>query len=561
MLSSVVQSHEGDVALAAPVTDEELLARIPSDISDAALQLRLGIALQALGCDRRALQPLLRATVLAPTDPNAWLQTSIALSIVGRGDEAEHAVAALRELKPSRSKMWFDAEDDEALQPVARLSRATYLGLVAGEVDQAEQDLAKLVRDYASIALPRVQHAVALAEVSLAQFRAGRGETIEALRTLASVIARLETSADPRTRVCVANALLWRGALLAETDDIHEALAAWERVRSAYGDDDDAQLLVAQALANMAGAYEQMTLPGERDRILAEIARRYAHSHEPELRRCAVVALLASDRKPDVTDGQTSHGTSLDRVADGFRYDPDPVIARISAEVRMDRWMHDHQRLNAGLHGRALRAVLRVLVALRHRRPHGIVYPQRTSSRPRRVLTALLVGIGRSTQIAGVVAFVILSIHASAEGDTTSLQVLGCGVLVTAGGLAALLGARIAGRFTVDTLALAPSRLPRTAFSLVLALGAAWVSPTIERVGISFIFGPIGATYDWFSQIGLPIWVRIPVIIPLAPIEVLVMIALAQLIIVGPARAVFGRQNALVAALEDSFGSVEVGRE
>lgn len=113
------------------------------------------------------------------------------------------------------------------------------------------------------------------------------------------------------------------------------------------------------------------------------------------------------------------------------------------------------------------------------------------------------------------------------------------------------------GRFTVHSLALAPARLRRTTLSLALAIAIAPFLPALERVGAAFVFRPVRATYHWFGDIGLPTWAAIIAMVPLAPNEVFAMVVIANVLIVIPARAIFGGESAVAKALEDSFGSIE----
>ena len=105
-------------------------------------------------------------------------------------------------------------------------------------------------------------------------------------------------------------------------------------------------------------------------------------------------------------------------------------------------------------------------------------------------------------------------------------------------------------------LALVPRRLPRTLAGAVFTLAIAWVSPALEHFGTAYTFGPPRESYRWFLGIGLPSWADISVMVVLAPIEVILLITLFTTLVLMPLRAFLGRKNALVTALEDSFGSI-----
>jgi hypothetical protein len=157
-----------------------------------------------------------------------------------------------------------------------------------------------------------------------------------------------------------------------------------------------------------------------------------------------------------------------------------------------------------------------------------------------------------------VVAGIIFSIGSATAGDAVDLRILPCGLLITVGHLAAVLGTRMRGRFTVHALALAPARLPRTILSIAPALAIAPVSPALERVGAWFVYGPVTATYGWLGDIGLPTWAAIIAIVPVAPLEVVAMVLIANVLIVIPAAPSSGANGAVTKALEGSFGSIKV---
>src|SRR5215469_13912534 len=109
--------------MAMELSDEQVLAGAVSQRGDAVALVRHGVALQALGRWAEAREPLLRATVLAPANSDAWLQAAADLLVVGQEDQAQQAVAALRQLRSARESMWFAGQVEEPLQPIAQLSR------------------------------------------------------------------------------------------------------------------------------------------------------------------------------------------------------------------------------------------------------------------------------------------------------------------------------------------------------------------------------------------------------------------------------------------------------
>lgn len=163
---------------------------------------------------------------------------------------------------------------------------------------------------------------------------------------------------------------MWRGGLQQEEGDAKGAVATWTQVRDTYGQDEPAAFVVARAL----GAIGSVSTGRAREDALAEIASRRGASAQPELRRLAVNALLARD----ATEGGGS--ASIDTVADAYRNDPDAVIARASAQARVDRWLSRRPRIAAGLHGRVLRALVVAFIAVRQRHSRGVEYPELSES-------------------------------------------------------------------------------------------------------------------------------------------------------------------------------------
>lgn len=525
-------------------TDEDILAGATRQPLDAAALVHRGIVLQALGHYDEALEPLLWATVLAPTNPNAWLQRAMGLRAVLREEQAEHAAAALRELRPMQASMWFAGEVEELLQPFARASRATYLIWVDRDEEAAKEVLTGLVDAYGEAMLPQVRQTVAYALISL-----GRAE---------EVIRRFATETDPGLRSCVASALVTQGALLADRGRVHESLASWNQIVQAYGDDPSLRPAVARALHNLAFVYGQHGQTEDQQRILDETVHRYAEAPEPELRRGAARALAQRHDVLRSNHQQQTAQETADRLLTKFRSDPDPVVARLAADARIERWLATRDKRLRFL-ARPIYWLLRLSAAIRHREPRGIDYPW--AAHPKAITALLgraLTAAGRIVQAAATVAVVMFATRVSREGGTTSSRALVCGALIIAGQLVAVLGQRLRGRFTVEVLRLTPRRLPRTLAAAVLALAAMWISPTLERYGKAYVFGPPRDTYRWLREMGLRRWTDLAVMVPLAPIEVLTMITIFTVGVLKPLRSLLGSENALVVALEESFGSVSV---
>jgi hypothetical protein len=236
-------------------------------------------------------------------------------------------------------------------------------------------------------------------------------------------------------------------------------------------------------------AYGLLGRTSERLGALAETVHRYASAPDPVLRRQAAAALASRrDILRDAGQQRAAH-EAADRLLTQFQGDPDPVVAGIAADARIDRWLAD-RRVLPRLLTPPFRGLLRVAARLQYRRPRSIDYPWASPSRLVTLLGRTLTITGRAVQVAAVVASVAFTIRAAREGQTTSSLVLACGVLIMAGHFAALLGHRLRGRFTADMLRLVPSRLPRTIAAAVFALAVAWVSPVLERFGMAYAFGP-----------------------------------------------------------------------
>lgn len=524
-------------------SDEEMLVGASSQRSDAAALLRRGAALQALGRWAEAREPLLRATVLAPTNPDVWLQAAMDLATVGQEDQAEQAIAALRQLRPTRESMWFAGEIEEPLQPIAQLSRAVYVLVAEEDGAAAEEILTQLVDAYSEAALPRIQQIVAVALIAL-----GKEE---------EVIERYMREADPALRVWVASALVTQGAKLADKGEADKALASWQRVLDDYGDDPNVQHLVARALSNQVSEYGERGHSSEQLRALDETVRRYARTPDPVLRRRAAAALALRRDILNDTGQQRAAQETVDSLFAQFRDDRDPVVADVIADARIDRWLAGRRALPQ-FFVPPLRGLLRLVHQLRYHRQRGIDYTQEPPSRAVTALGKALTLTGRVALATAIVASVVFAIRAGSNGQTTSRLVLACGALAIAGQLVALLGQRLRGRFTAEMLALVPRRLPRTLAGAIFTLAIAWVSPTLEHFGITYTFGPPRETYRWFLGIGLPSWADISVMVVLAPIEIVLLSTVFTTVVLMPLRAFLGREHSLVTELEDSFGSFKV---
>jgi tetratricopeptide (TPR) repeat protein len=465
------------------------------------------------------------------------------LMIVLQEDQAEQAIAALRQLRPTRESMWFAGEIEEPLQPIARLSRAFYVLAAEGDGAAAEEVLTQLVDAYGEAALPRIQQIVAAALLAL-----GREE---------EVIGRYQRQADPALRMWVASALVEQGAKLSGKGEADKALASWHRVLDDYGDDPGMQHLVARALSNQVAEYGGRGQSSEQLRALDEMVRRYARAADPALRRRAATALALRRDILNDTGQQRAAQETADRLLAQFADDPDPVVAGIIADARIDRWLAGRRALPRFFMA-PLRDLLRLVHRLRYPRQRGIDYTWEPPSRAVTALGRTLTLTGRVALATAVVAWVVFTIRAGSEGQTTSSLVLACGALAIAGQLVALLGQRLRGRFTAEMLALVPRRLPRTLAGAVFTLAIAWVSPALEHYGTAYAFGPPRETYRWLRSMGLPPWADISVMVVLAPIEVVLLTAVFTTVVLMPLRAFLGRKNALVVALEDSFGSIKV---
>jgi hypothetical protein len=444
--------------------------------------------------------------------------------------------------------MWFAAAVEEPLRPLAQLSQAVYELLAGSDEDAYRWLLAHVVKDYREAASPQVQQVVAAALTML-----GREE---------EVIGRYGRETDPALRMWVASALVTQGAKQAGADRTDQALATWHRVVETYGDDPGMQPLVARALSNQAYAYGLLGQTSDQLGALDETVHRYARSPDPALRRRAAAALASRRDIFQDADQPCSAREATDRLLTQFQGDHDPVVAGITADARMDRWLAGRRVLPRFLIP-PLRGLLVLLARLRYRRQRGIDHPWKPPSRLVTASGSALTVTGRVVQVAAVVAAVVFTIQAGRESQTTSSFVLACVALAMAGHFASVAGQRVRGRLSADMLRLVPSRLPLALTGAVFALAAAWVSPALACFGLAYAFGPPRETYRWFLGIGLPSWADISVMVVLAPIEVLLLTALLTGVVLVPLRALLGQENALVAALEDSFPSfrVESGEE
>ena len=499
---------------------------------------RRGLALQADGHDGRALPFLVRAAMLHRTDADAWLQAYMALSAVGRSDDARLASSVLIELHPVQKQMWFEQEIDDSLEPLARVSRTAFISLVPRDAEALELQLQQVISDLRASTEPPVRRMVGFARLGLAGQRAVNGRVPEALQILDEMIDELAADPDPRVRSCVASALVTRGGLLDRSGQAASALLDWARVRSVYGEDaGEVQELVARAIGNTIDSLHVGS--PDRDALLLEFFNRYRTSADVSLRRRSAAAL------------QEVAGQDL--AAEAFRDDPDWQLARMCARARVDRWVR--RRLPLGrILARGLGPLAGLIIALRHRRRATLVD---TAVGPRRrAAGAVLVVLGRSVQLAAILAAAYVNVHAVVNEQTADLRLVGCVLILGVARLAALLGHQLSGRFTVETLGLAPRRLPRTVLTLALTLVSAWLAPGLEQVGLQFTYGPVRATFDWLKGVGLPTWADIVVMIPIAPVEVLFMITIFSAFVLRPLGAILGKGSAAVSVLEESFGSL-----
>jgi len=456
-------------------------------------------------------------------------------------------------LRPREAGLWFATEVEEPLAPLAALSRAAYLAEFESGA-AAEQLLAKLAADYGRATVPRIQHVVDVATLALADLAAGRNDLAQAFELLDDLITRQAESSDSRVRVCVASALLRRGLLLVRSDRASEGIATWDRVLTIYGDEPALRPLTAGALGNKAETYSRLGMSEERLSSLQEIVRRFAEAPEPELRRAAAkAAALQGTVLAASGDQRAAQDVRADLIRRS-RNDSDQIIARVVAEARLERWLAQRSPLFRAA-ARPTRRLLLLAPRLLYREQSGIAVRE-----PRSRLTA---GIGRALSVVGstltvasILAAVVYAIMGLLDRDTTSGPVLVFVAIAIASRGLSLLGQWLRGRFSAEMLQFVPTRLPRTLFTAAAALGLGWISPTVERVGAVYTFGPPRYTYRLLRAAGLPDWAAIVAMIPIAPVELLLLAVLFTVVVVGPLRALLGRENALVKALEDSFPTV-----
>jgi tetratricopeptide (TPR) repeat protein len=552
-----LSSDGRSATLSVSLTDEQLLAEAPSQPHDRAAVLRRAIVLQALGYDDCALPLLVRALALDYTDPNAWLQSMIALSMCGRTYEAEQAQTALRELKPMQSAMWFTAEDREPLRPYVRLVHEAFMAAASASADPRRigDELTALIEDYGDEELLRVQYTVSIAAQFLAQYSidTNPAEPEKALRLLDDVVSRMAEYSDGRATFATANALLTRGSLLAQVGRTDEALATWRQVQDIHpstgeGISPRVHMLIEQAMTNLAWQLLRSGRAEEGAETIEELARRYQGSPEPELRLKAAQSMLG-------------YG-AVDAVAEGFRGDADPAVARVAAEAELSRFLRRHPRLNRAPARWFIRVGWGLAVAARHRPPQGIVDPDAARSATRRRLGTTLRAVGVVLSSGAALASVVLLVRVpqSEEAPTTSLPLLACAAVVLAGQLAYSAGLRVMGRYSVATLAIAPRRLPRTALRAAFVLLAGWIAPAIERLGLSITYGPIRGSYGWLRDVGSPAWLAVIVMIVVAPIELLLVTYICTALL-GPFRSLLGADNPLVKGLAEALPRIVVDED
>ena len=129
------------------------------------------------------------------------------------------------------------------------------------------------------------------------------------------------------------------------------------------------------------------------------------------------------------------------------------------------------------------------------------------------------------------------------------------GRLLACGQVVVLLGKRLQGRFSPQMVRYTRPILPSTIFALALTLVVAWVSPFLEWAGTTYVTALPVEIYRWFLDRGLPTWAGIIAMVPLAPIEIFFILYIFTSVVLKPLGHLLGQHNALVEALEESFGS------
>lgn len=535
--------------------DDAVLTLAPRDPSTAPEFLRRGLVLQALGLQHDALEPLTWATVLTPTDTNAWLARCMSLSLLGRDEQSHHALLAAREVNPGREAMWFENDGETALEPLAMLSRAAFLAGVEERLVPAEATLDELVRRYKDVPVPRIQQVVANGMIMLAGLATGRDHPSAAQEHLAALVTRYADTEDARVRLCLASALLTLGALQLDGDAAQDAMVTWQRAVAAAEDDPAAQLFVARALRNQALVHD---LSGRNDlahSMMQSLADRFCRDPDPELRSRAADALRVTSVMSAESGDVAAADASARAIVDLYRHDTNPALARLVSKTRVELWLAN--RTVPRLVGQAVRWLAAREAAIRHRDTVGIDFPRPRDRPARRGLGWVLTVIGRLTQAVATLGGVTVAIRLLNAPDHTSMTVVLCAGLIMVGELVALLGQRLRGRFTIGVLRVTPARLPRTAAGAVIALLAAWLSPALERAGALYTFGPPAATYEWLLGIGLPVWAGAAAMLVFGPLEILILLGAFYAVVLSPLRRLLGGASPLVEALGDSFGSVQ----
>jgi tetratricopeptide (TPR) repeat protein len=535
--------------------DSAVLALAPSEPDTAPGFLRQGVVLHALGTPLEALTPLLWATVLAPTRPDAWLMRSLSLSLVGRPEQSLHALLAARDSMRPNTVMWFDEQVDEALVPLAKLSRAAFLAGVRELIVPAEAALVQLVDEYRESRVPRVQTVVAAAQTALADVVLARDDPRAAIKHLDTLVTRYAGVEDARVRSCVASALLTRGSLRLQIGDANGAMVDWQRAVDTARDDLSAQLIAARALRNQALVHDSTGAPDQAVEVLQALADRFSHDPDPELRTRAAEALRSASAIYAKHGSPTAARASARAVIDRFRHDAHPALARLVTATGVDLLVA-RPAIPVPL-GRTIRWISARAARIAHPDAVGIDFPWNHDDPTRKSIGWTVTFIGRLTQAVAALGAVTATVRVIGGTNRTSTTVLMCAGLLILGELLALLGQRLRGRFTVGVLRITPARLPRTTAAALIALVAAWLSPALERAGAQYAFGPPIATYEWLLSTGLPWWSGAGVMILLGPLEVLFLTGVFTAMVIAPLRLVVGRASPLVEALEDSFGSVE----
>jgi hypothetical protein len=251
---------------------------------------------------------------------------------------------------------------------------------------------------------------------------------------------------------------------------------------------------------------------------------------------------------------------TLEVLVDYYHHDPDPTIAAAATGARIDRWLATRRVLRRS---RWLSSAVRepilglsgLIFRTRRRRHRELEYTQARDG-PRHILVGRsLVALGRVVQIGAVIAASIVGRRSYDAGNFTSIKVVLAIGLLACGQVVVLLGKRLQGRFSPQMVRYTRPILPSTIFALALTLAVAWVSPFLERAGTTYVTALPIETYRWFLDRGLPTWAGIIAMVPLAPIEIFFILYIFTSVVLKPLGHLLGQHNALVEALEESFGS------